>query len=223
MARAPRAKAKPTPKAKAKAKRPPHRPRHSGPPLSDEVQRELVGLARDGAIDAMLAAAAGVAHNTFAAWRGHADDARAARAEGRPTDREGFADFFDRIDRAREAADLDLVRAVRRAAQGDEHGEGADWRAAKYLLSCRHLELSERRIADREAAARAEAVEMAKLRAAVRIQEEIAEKQAAAAEDGQVVTQLPPDAQILAAQIVRALMDPKQAEVLRAALAQSAP
>lgn len=209
MARAPKAKetAKPSPKRKPRAKaKVTGRPRKAAP-VSAKVAQELIALARDGAVDSMLAKAAGVAHNTFAGWRKEA-------AEGRP----GFSDLFDKIDRARDAADMDMVRAVRQAAQGADGGPG-DWRAAKYLLSCRHAELSEQRITAREAADRAEQIEMAKLRAALKIQQEIADAQAEAAEGSDVVSALPPDAQVLAAQIVRMLMDPEQSKALRTALA----
>ena len=211
MARASKPKAKPAPKRKPRAKakgggRKPGRPRKDAP-VSPDVERELIALARDGAVDSMLAKAAGVAHSTFAGWRAEA-------AEGRP----GFSDFFNKIDRARDEADMDMVRAVRAAAQGSDGGPG-DWRAARYMLACRHAQLSERRIAAREAAERAEQIEMAKLRAALKIQEEIAAAQAEASDGADVVSALPPDAQVLAAQIVRMLMDPEQSKALRAALA----
>jgi len=211
MARAPKPKAKAAPKRKPRAKakgsrRGPGRPRKEAP-VSPDVERELIALARDGAVDSMLAKAAGVSQSTFARWR-------QAAAEGRP----GYVEFLDKVDRARDAADMDMVRAVRAAAQGAD-GSPGDWRAAKYLLACRHAELSESRIAAREAAERAEQVEMAKLRAALKIQEEIAAAQAEASEGADVVSALPPDAQVLAAQIVRMLMDPEQSKALRAALA----
>ena len=205
MARAPKAKATAKRKPRAKAK-PAGRPRKAAP-VSAKVAQELIALARDGAVDSMLAKAAGVSQSTFARWRKEASEGRS-----------GYSEFLDKIDRARDAADMDMVRAVRQAAQGGDDGPG-DWRAAKYLLACRHAELSEQRIAAREAADRAEQIEMAKLRAALKIQQEIADAQAEAAEGADVVSALPPDAQVLAAQIVRMLMDPDQSKALRTALA----
>lgn len=101
------------------------RPRRRKPPLSDEVVAELLRYASTGANDKMLAEAAGVAPSTWSTWKGRAE--------------KGFREFFEKIDNARAKGDIALLAVVRRAAVKD-----GDWKAARYLLACRHREFSER-------------------------------------------------------------------------------
>ena len=200
-------RAKPKPKAKG-APRKLGRPRLTAPPLADVIVDELVAFAENGAIDGMLADAAGVSRSTFAGWRKRKEPA--------------FVAFFDRIERARVRGDIALLNAIRRAAFGAPGSEETaetrpDWKAARYILACRHADMSETRIAAREAAARAGDVEEAKIRAAVRVQ---AELDAAASDDAtdETATTLPPAAQALAADLMRLLQDPAGAARLAAAL-----
>lgn len=154
----------------------------------------MLDVAETGATDTMLARAAGVPPSTFATWKGRTEP--------------GFVAFFDEIERARAVGDRYLLDLVRSAAS-------TDWKAAKYLLSCRHAELSEARIQAREAADRVQEIEKAKIRAAIEIQDEIAAAQAEASDESGVVSTLAPDAQVLAAQIVRMLSNPDGVDTLR--------
>jgi hypothetical protein len=109
------------------------RPRLEEIPISAELQQELINLAETGAPDPILYALGGIEPKTWSVWK--------ARTEP------GFTSFFSKIERARAIGDRVLLEAVRKAATS-----GVDWKAAKYILSCRHPELSERRAALKAAA-----------------------------------------------------------------------
>ena len=100
-------------------------PRLKGPPLAAEVREELIKLAQTGVPDKVLAQAVGIPPTTWSTWKGREE--------------RGFVEFFAEVERARARGDVALMATIRRAA-----GEG-DWRAARYILACRHPELSERR------------------------------------------------------------------------------
>lgn len=120
------------------------RPPLTEPPLSPAARAEVIRFAQTGVPDCVLASAVGIKPTTWTMWKGRSEP--------------GFVDFFEEIERARARGDLALIATVRRSA-----AEG-DWKAAKYILSCRHAELSERRAALKAAAE--EEAERARLAAA---------------------------------------------------------
>ena len=85
--------------------------------LTPERHKKIVALIEDGNYPETAAGACGVSRTAFYDWMAKGKEAKSGR----------YKDFADDVQRAREAAEADLIQTIRRASADD-------WRAASWML-----------------------------------------------------------------------------------------
>lgn len=158
--------AQPTAEAKLGPKPKPKQRRYRVP-LHPAVEAKMLEHARQGAPDSMLSALLGMGRNALAHWRKLAGTGLEKHCE--------YKRIVGLIEQKRAELDLQYLADVNAIAP-------TDWRVAQWRLGCRYPELSERRLAARDAAL----LEAERLKA-----EAEAAKAAAASED--VISHLDPE------------------------------
>lgn len=88
--------------------------------LTPEVQSTIVTAIERGNYEVPAAEAAGISKTTYYRWLQEGERAKSGKVR----------DFWEAVERARGASELDLVEVIREAAPGD-------WNAAKWLLERR--------------------------------------------------------------------------------------